>query len=212
MCHALPAVAVSWPCRDVNCCSMTPALLTWKRTEMPWRFRNNRLFLFCSSKMKASKHSFRHERFLTSDEGCPSCFLSVRYLVIFREGKRQAEVGTPCGQPRKACSFEVSHPTFGSVSQNNWGKFIIVEPALIMPRGGKSSSSKGVEREVPEISLSAKNLTHTCWLFCAKAGPSIKADEGQAELWFHPSEEFDHSKVIHVSQIVFEPLPCVSAT
>jgi len=161
MCHALPALVVAWPCGDVNCCSMTPAPLTQKRTKIPWRFRNNRLFLFCSSKMKVSKHLFRDERLLTSDEGCPSCFLSTCYLVISRKGRRQAEVGTPCSWLKEACSFEVSHSPFGFTSQNSLGKIIIVEPALITPRGGKSSSSNGVGREVAEISLSAENLTHT---------------------------------------------------
>lgn len=67
------------------------------------------------------------------------------------------------------------------MSQNNWGKIIFVEPALIVPRGRKSSSSsKGAEREVPGISLSAKNLTVTCMSFCAKTGVGVKAGEGQA--------------------------------
>lgn len=80
---------------------------------------------------------------------------------------------------------------------------------MIMPRSGKSSSSKGAEREVPEISLSAKALTPICWLFCAKTGAGVKADEGQAEWWLHPFEgELDHSKVIHVSQVISELCFC----
>lgn len=33
---------------------------------------------------------------------------------------------------------------------------------------------------MPEISLSAKNLTVVCLSFCAKTGAGVKADEGQA--------------------------------
>lgn len=51
MCSVPPAPFVAWSCGDVNCCSMTPAPLTQKRTEILCRFRDNRLFLFCSSKM-----------------------------------------------------------------------------------------------------------------------------------------------------------------
>lgn len=131
-------------------------------TEMLWGWRNKKLFLFCFSKTKVLKHSLRHKRFLTSDEGC-LCFLRTCYLVIFRE-RLQAEVGTPCGWPRQACSFEVSHFTFGFMGQNSLGKTIVLEPALVKPRGENSSSSKGVERKVPGISSPTENLIHTCVL------------------------------------------------
>lgn len=70
-----------------------------------------RLFLFCSSKTKALKHSFRHKRFLTLNEGC-SCSLRMRYLVIWC-----AEVGTPWGQLSLSCSFEVSCFSWAKTTQ-----------------------------------------------------------------------------------------------